>query len=301
MHRSGSTARRTRAAGAMARRSLRAVCAVIVIAASVLAVDAPSTWARPSGTVDELVPVDGARLHVRCVGQGKTTVLLIAGFEDLGGNWAKIEPPLADKARVCSYDRFGDGTSDPPPRAQTFASAARGLRALLRSIKEPGPYVVVGHSFGGSEAATFAKLYPKDVRGLLLLDASPVDWPQTLCGVPDDGSEVARTLQGLCASVNDPAKNKEHLDGSSAFAKVARIHSLGKLPLVVATAAEHAYPGLAPEVAAHLADVWARGQKHWASLSASSKLISVANTGHLIQLDQPHVVIQQIEHLLGHR
>ena len=43
-----------------------------------------STLVRPVETVDELVSVGGARMHVRCIGVGDTTLLLIAGFDDGG-------------------------------------------------------------------------------------------------------------------------------------------------------------------------------------------------------------------------
>ena len=48
---------------------------------------AAATTPRPTATIDELVDIDGVRLHVRCVGSGDTTVLLIAGFGDGGENW----------------------------------------------------------------------------------------------------------------------------------------------------------------------------------------------------------------------
>ena len=63
--------------------------------------------------LDELVDVDGVRVHVRCIGSGDTTVLLIAGFEIGDENWGKVEPDIAARARVCSYARPGTGTSDP--------------------------------------------------------------------------------------------------------------------------------------------------------------------------------------------
>jgi pimeloyl-ACP methyl ester carboxylesterase len=258
--------------------------------------------ARPSELVDELVPVHGARLHVRCVGSGPSTIVLIPGFGDTGGNWREVEPTLSAGSRVCSYDRFGNATSDAPPRTQTFASQAKDLRNLLRTIKEPGPYVLVGHSFGGAEAVTFAKRYPKGVRGLLLLDASPPKWNKAVCAVPDNGSQTSADFHLLCESLTDPDKNPEHLDASAAFAEVAKIRSLGRLPLTVVTADKRSItPGLDSEVEAHLNDVWNRGQDRWVSLSPSAKLVSVPNTSHYIQLDQPAVVIEQIHALLPSR
>lgn len=69
---------------------------------------------RPTADVDELVRVGGGRLHIRCVGAGETTVVLIAGFNDGGDNWGRITPALSGQSRVCSYARFGTGASDPP-------------------------------------------------------------------------------------------------------------------------------------------------------------------------------------------
>ena len=54
--------------------------------------------------------------------------------------------------------------------------------------------MVVGHSFGGAEAVTFASLFADEVTGLVLLDASPTSWPTEVCAVPDDGSDMAAQL-----------------------------------------------------------------------------------------------------------
>ena len=51
-----------------------------------------TTIERPDGLVDELVAVDSGRMHLRCVGSGDTTVLLIAGWGDGGESWSAVEP-----------------------------------------------------------------------------------------------------------------------------------------------------------------------------------------------------------------
>ena len=127
---------------------------------------AVTTVARPTATIDELVGAEGERVHVRCVGHGDTTVVLIAGFGGDTTGWANVEPAIAGRARVCSYDRPGTETSDPAIATATFTTEATDLHDLLRAIGEPGPYVVVGQSFGGAQAVTFAALYPDEVSGL---------------------------------------------------------------------------------------------------------------------------------------
>ena len=230
----------------------------------------PSTSiVRPSGPIDELVPVGGARLHVRCVGAGDVTVVLISGFLDAGDKWGAVTPTVSSRARVCAYDRFGDGTSDPPPATQTFATEATDLRSALGSVDEPGPYIVVGHSFGGPEAVTFAAQFPTEVVGLVLVDASPTSWLTASCAVPDDGSPTAHVFRDNCGSISSAENNAERLDGPTAFTEVAATGSLGSVPLSVITAAQHAYPGLATSEEARLNHVWDSGQQRWMALSRS--------------------------------
>jgi pimeloyl-ACP methyl ester carboxylesterase len=253
---------------------------------------------RPTATVDELVDVGDGRLHIRCVGAGESTVILIAGFNDGGDNWGRITPALSAQTRVCSYARFGTGTSDPPTTPQTFATSARDLHALLDEIDEPGPYVVVGHSYGGAQAVTFTASYPAEVNGLLLLDATPPTWTAAGCAVPDDGSDAAADFVAHCPDPSAPTGNPEQLDVVAGFAEVAAIGSLGSVPLSIVTAAEHPFPGLDPIEATRLQDVWNQGQEHWTSLSSAAQLVTVNDTGHYIQLDRPDAVIAEVQKLL---
>jgi pimeloyl-ACP methyl ester carboxylesterase len=245
---------------------------------------------RPSQTVDKLVGIDNGQLHLRCVGAGSSTVLLIAGWQDAGDKWGAIEPAIADRGRVCSYSRFGTGTSDAPSTTQTFATQAADLHALLNKAGEPGPYVVVGHSFGGAEAVTFASTYADEVTGLMLLDASPKTWPATVCSVP--------AYEAGCAVMRDPTLDPERLDAFPAFAELATIDSLGDLPMTIMTAAHRDPSGLTDEEVTRLEAEWAVGMEEWAQLSLASSVVVVEDTGHHIELDQPQLVIDELSKLL---
>lgn len=274
--------------------------------ASPSAIEPPATPAssptttvdRPSDPVDELVAIEGGRLHVRCVGHGPATVVLIAGWGDPADSWGRIEPALAGRARVCSYARFGLGTSDEPRTTQTFATQAQDLHALLAAIHEPGPYLLVGHSFGGAQAVTFASLFPQEVTGLVLLDAPPTSWISAACAVPDDGSEAAKSFALTCSMATEPETNPEHLDAATGMAEAAQITSLGSVPLAVLVASDHPRPGLAAAEDDRLAGVLSTGAERWAALSPLGQVTTVANSGHYIQVDQPDVVIHAVEALL---
>jgi pimeloyl-ACP methyl ester carboxylesterase len=253
---------------------------------------------RPTSTRDEFVDVDGVRLHFRCTGSGETTVLLIAGFESGDDTWGSVEPDIAAHARVCSYARPGTGTSDPAGPTQTFTTQASQLGALLTEIGEPGPYVVVGHSFGGAAAVTFASRYPAQVTGVVLVDTSPANWPTELCAIADGDSDFAAIVSSTCGGWTDPTGNAEHVDVFASFAEVAGIDSLASLPLTIITAVDRHFPGSTPNEVAVLTAAWNHGQQRWSELSTRSQVIPVENTSHAIQIDQPHVVIDAVIELL---
>ncbi|HEX5613825.1 MAG TPA: DHA2 family efflux MFS transporter permease subunit [Acidimicrobiia bacterium] len=252
------------------------------------------TVERPTALVDASFRIEAGQMHLRCVGSGSTTVLLIAGWGDGGESWGAVEPAIAERARVCSYARFGTGTSDAPATDQTFATQAADLHELLEEAGEPGPYVVLGHSFGGAEGVTFASEYPDEVVGLMLLDTTPPTWPEAVCAVVDDGSEAARTWLEGCAVMRDPSKDPERVDVFAAFAEVAEIGSLGDLPMTVMSADRRTLPALAAAEVTRLNAVWDDGVESWEALSTVSNVVLVEDSGHYIQVEHPDVVIDEL-------
>ena len=246
----------------------------------------------PVGVVDEEVLIDDARTHIRCIGSGDVTVVIIPGGGDPGATWRVPAGLLSADARVCYYSHLGIGQSDPPPTVQTFAGRADRLHAVLEAVGEAGPYVVVGHSLGGGEAVAFASMFADDVVGVVLVDATPPGMPEAVCAAVAD-----------CASRTDPDNNPERIDFPGSFAEIAAIGSLGAMPIVVLTAATHVdlnMEGLGVDAAsaAHLEDVWEQGQRAWAELSTRGQLVVVADSGHFIHVDQPAIVLDHIRALL---
>jgi pimeloyl-ACP methyl ester carboxylesterase len=147
----------------------------------------------------ELVTVDdGARLHVHTQGRhhrydnpDTPVVLLDAGTPGFSAQWGWIQPAIAEFATVVSYDRPGLGWSDPrgdegdhDPR-----STADGLHAALQKLDLPGPYLLVGHSYGGLTSRVFAAAYPEEISGLVLVDPSHPDQGSRL-GTGDPGGSM---------------------------------------------------------------------------------------------------------------
>jgi pimeloyl-ACP methyl ester carboxylesterase len=138
--------------------------------------------------------VDGHRLHLDCHGRGAPTLLLSNGLGEISASWARIAGPLAETTRVCAYDRAGQGWSSDADSPQDGVTAARDLHTLLAVAGEHGPYVLVGHSTGGTYAMTYAARYPEQVAGLVLLDSSS---PEQFTRMPDYPGRYALMRRGL--------------------------------------------------------------------------------------------------------
>ena len=110
--------------------------------------------------------------HLDCTGTGSPTVVLENGLSEISPLWSAITAQVARTTRVCAYDRAGQGWSDDVAHPQDGVAVAADLHALLARAGEHGPYVLAGHSSGGTLAMTYAARYPAQVAGLVLLDSS---------------------------------------------------------------------------------------------------------------------------------
>ena len=126
---------------------------------------------RPPG---RLVDVGGHRLHLNITGEdhGLPTIVLESGLGYPYAQWARVQPKVASFARVVSYDRAGYGWSDAGPRPRAVERVVAELRSALKAAQLDGPYVLVGHSFGGLLSRAFAEKYPEDVAGMVLVDSA---------------------------------------------------------------------------------------------------------------------------------
>ncbi|HYE72320.1 MAG TPA: alpha/beta hydrolase, partial [Blastocatellia bacterium] len=82
-------------------------------------------------------------------------------------------------ARVCSYDRAGDGWSELGPHPRTFRQIVYELHTLLDKAGVKPPFVLVGQSYGGWLVRLYAYTYPAEVAGMVLVDVG-IDNPWRL-------------------------------------------------------------------------------------------------------------------------
>jgi pimeloyl-ACP methyl ester carboxylesterase len=121
---------------------------------------------------DCVTVVDGREIRWCTAGSGSPTIVLEAGLTAAASEWARVQPRLATTTRVVAVSRAGYGGSTPAGRRPAQASVA-DLDAVLAEV--PGPFVLVGHSWGGLLLRLYAAQRPERVAALVLVDATHED------------------------------------------------------------------------------------------------------------------------------
>ncbi len=116
------------------------------------------------------VDANGPKVRMQIMGSGSPTIV----FENGGGGflelWGSVPARVSRFTKVVAYDRAGDGLSDDGIGPRHGRNIAAELHAALQNANAPPPYILVGHSLGGSYARIFADMYPAEVAGMVLVD-----------------------------------------------------------------------------------------------------------------------------------
>ncbi len=259
------------------------------------------------------------------------TVVVEQGAGSPSMLWWPLVDQVAAFARVCTYDRAGYQWSDATPGARSLQDRVADLHALLVGAGTPGPYVFVAHSFGGPLVRLFALAYPDQVAGMVLVDTpdetvifrpSYLKYAGQIGGVAGvlhvaarfglvraaislwrtvPNGFTAEQFAALKAHLARPRFFAALADDVAALARVPpgqrepdAFGRLGTKPLVVL---RHGIPFPGP--AAVLEDGWEAGQERLAAMSTHGELVLAAKSNHMIQSDEPELVINAIRRVLA--
>jgi pimeloyl-ACP methyl ester carboxylesterase len=254
-----------------------------------------------------LVQVEGRKMHIWCSGSGAPTVILETGLGGTTAGWGFVQPETAKFTRVCSYDRAGMGYSDTGPSPRTARRIAYELAQLLDRGGIRGPLVLVGASIGGFAVRVFASEYPDKAAGLVLVDATHEDaldpppalarfvpllsWTGVLrllgvsfelapASLSPSVRKFARATQFRAAAYDTAADELLHAPESAAEVKKTR-HQLA-IPVVVVTGGRGSDRR------------WRELQQDQVQLSPRGCLVIAEESGHVVPVDQPRVVVDAI-------
>ncbi len=255
----------------------------------------------------QLVDVGGHRLHLWCTGAGAPPVILETGLGGSSAGWGFVQPDVARFTRVCSYDRAGMGYSDPGPSPRTARRIAEELAILIDRSGLDGPVVLVAASSGGFGVRVFASDHTDRVAGLILIDASHEDqthevprlarWAPLLSSIgifrlfgisfgpspeslPPSVQRFIGATRFRAAGYQAAADEIIHIRESASEVRTSRRKL--PIPVVVVTGARGADA------------TWRDLQRDQVKLSEHGCQIIAEQSGHLVQIDQPQIVVNAV-------
>jgi pimeloyl-ACP methyl ester carboxylesterase len=257
--------------------------------------EAPPTIV-PRGRFSGWFDIGGRRLFLRCVGHHSPTVVFEGG---LTTDWYELQNRLAPFTRVCSWDHPNGpwSRSDPAPTPRTARDYVADLHALLRVARVPGPYVLAGHSNGGLFTQLYASTHPRQVAGLVLIDAvHPAYHRRRLAMLkPLVPPEVWQALRQEAMTPQHRLLDPERVDiwtSERQTRQALRRSPLRPMPLVVLAHGRPEDPGAA--FVEQDERLWRQLQRELAHLVPGGRLVIATNSGHDIQHQQPELVLDAI-------
>ena len=269
-----------------------------------------------------MIDIGGRRLNLDCLGTGSPTVFLESGLGAPMTYWSTVMHGIEPLTRVCAYDRAGYGYSDAGPEPRTTDAIVDDFQKMLGAAREAGPFVLVGHSFGGYTIRVFTARYPDRVKGLIFVDSSHPQQMQRLPGsalrrqnAVNKLAQTAPFLSGIGVTRAalwwaNTAPENVYLQSQPKFASAmlselnnlkesgretsAASPSFGDLPLTVLTAGKDG-TGV-PE----LYKLWRTElQPELVQLSARGSQTVVEGSTHNIPTENPGAVIEAVRQMLG--
>jgi len=120
--------------------------------------------------------VNGLSTNVQLVpAEGTQTVVFLHGMgtDSLASFYLTLAPPVAAAGiNVISYDLRGHGKTERPASGYTIADFVADLHDLLGQLDVDQVHLV-GNSFGGTLAFSYAAAYPGKVRSIVCIESEP--------------------------------------------------------------------------------------------------------------------------------
>lgn len=258
----------------------RAAAARLVIAGAILM--------NACTNLDSHVVIENGReVEIVTAGSGSPTVVFESGLGNDWSPWDDVASDIASDARVFAYSRPGYGGSAPTTTPRDPRTIVEELRALLRDQGYAPPYLLVGHSFGGTYMELFAKAHPSEVSAVVLVEARHRDF-LARC--------EATHLDTCGISASDLATLPDHqIAEYNAFplaaAQIASAGTFGSYPVRVLTATEH--DGSAAREA-----LWEATHAALAAEAMDGRQTVFEGSGHYLQLERASEVAKSIRALL---
>lgn len=275
------------------------------------------------GTSAFVVTGDGRRLHYMARGTGEPTVVFESGMGFSRSIWGLVQPVIAERMRAVVYDRAGTGRSDDDARPRTLERMAGDLDTLLRALG-PGPFILVGHSWGGPIVRVAAAADLGRIRGIVLVDQSDENCELYFAPSADKRYAMTRVLMpalarsGLYRMLGGKVGGAQPADiaadhrAEDFTVRAARTMvaeqdqfsgelrrlredppQLGALDISVISGTKQ------PRIDKHTRSALTAAHHSTAGAWPNGRMVEATRSGHLVMFSEPEVIVEEIRRMAG--
>lgn len=220
-------------------------------------------------------------------GDGAPSIVFIHGLDaDIFASFKKIIPFVSPKYKTIAFNRKGYGSVKYSGENRSGKIVAQEIYQSLKENNIKPPYIIVGHSLGGVYAEFFAKIYPSETTGLLIIDPMVEGQIEFLKKNYADAFSMMNLIMGLSRK----AVRKEYEASNKLHEEIKTLNNYnGKTIIMFSTKIQ----GL------ENADSYVefRRQKLIALANSYNTKLQVFNCGHFIQNEQPQDVANAINEI----
>ena len=219
----------------------------------------------------------------------KAVVVFENGLRGTLDKWDKVVDGIKSDATVFAYNRPGYGLSDDTTRRRDGRHIVEELRGNLRHQGLKPPYILVGHSLGGLYMQLFARMYPQEVKGVVLVDAV---YPGII-KKPDEFPLYARMARGMFFSgtvnreIDEIHSTSEAILGLPWQRNIAMIRLMNVPKSAGAVGVDFGAVNSGPQVRAMVEALYPNAKK------------VIVDSDHQMQVATPQVIVQAIGEVMA--
>lgn len=265
------------------------------------------SWIYSESDDGYFVYLRGKKQYVLVEGKGDPTIVFLTGKGRAQTDFKKVYNKIKKTNQIFTYDRAGLGQSEMIKNERTVDTMAFELHELLVKEKIKPPYILVGHALGAHIMRCFVNLYPGIVSGMVFINPPHEYEFKNGLEIRSDSDKVIfrnefksfMKLEGKFKAHKPESKYSFDFD-STGFSTNQRLVKDLKLPndipitVLISKKADVDNDYIDKEIEYRI-----QFFENWKTINPQINVISTSKSGHFIQMNEPGLVIDVINDMVG--